>query len=313
MDLRQLRYFSKITELGSFTAAAAALHVSQPALGMQIKRLEDEVGLPLLRRHSRGVATTQAGELLLSHAGDILLRVETAQRALKALQSRRGGTYRVGMTPSIARALATTLLERCTDQFADIELHFIQGFSARLAELVLEGQLDFAFSHRDLSSDIWDSQPLFVEDSYIFGGHRLFAHLPDPVSMQHVARLPLVLDSRGVYTKRRLDEVAEDWTEGWDVLEVESINILRDMVGRGNRCALSPFALFSEEVRQGALDVRRVGEPRLSRQINLVCRRDVLMSPSERDVHGLIRQLVQETVANGVLRWQPAGGVAAKV
>ena len=79
MDIRQLRYFSAIAEAGSFTKAAERVRIAQPALGLQIKKLEEELGTVLLVRHSRGVQVTEAGALLLRHAGSILQLVEDAR------------------------------------------------------------------------------------------------------------------------------------------------------------------------------------------------------------------------------------------
>ncbi|HTI88742.1 MAG TPA: LysR family transcriptional regulator, partial [Alphaproteobacteria bacterium] len=78
MTLRQLHYFLRILELKSFSKAAANLHIAQPALGLQIRKLEDELGVPLLNRHSRGVTPTEAGLILREHAQTVLRQVERA-------------------------------------------------------------------------------------------------------------------------------------------------------------------------------------------------------------------------------------------
>ena len=78
MDIRQLRYFVSAVDVGSVTNAAHQLNISQPALGLQIRKLEDELGSPLLTRHSRGVSLTPAGEKLYEHATLILRQTERA-------------------------------------------------------------------------------------------------------------------------------------------------------------------------------------------------------------------------------------------
>lgn len=315
MYFRQLRYFAEVADLGSFTAAARTLHVSQPALGIQIKKLEDELGVVLLKRHSRGVSTTPAGDVLLSHAREILQRLDTARQSLQRFRDGRGGTFRVGVTPSVGRALATAMLERCADRLHDVELQIIQGFSDPLATNMLEGKLDFAFSHRDLTGETWAGIPLFVEEPHIFGRAELLRGLPDPILFSDLARLPLVVDSRSAHTRQRLSGIARDWRISLsDVVEIDAINILREMVAKGNRCALSPFALFADELREGRLDVRRLDEPRLARTLYLNCRRVENMSAAERNVREIIRALVDEHIASGRLRWLALGlGAAAAI
>src|SRR5438128_1124426 len=110
MDFRQLRYFLAVMDAGSFTAAAARLHVSQPALGYQVKQLEARYGAPLLERHSRGVAPTPAGALLAAHGRRILAEVEAAEAALGALKGEAPGSVSLGVTPTPGRALAPGLV-----------------------------------------------------------------------------------------------------------------------------------------------------------------------------------------------------------
>ena len=94
MELRQLRYFAKVVETGSFTAAAEMLHVSQPALGMQIRKLEDELGTKLLHRHSRGIAPTEAGRLIAHHAEAMIAHAARARQEVRADERRRAAIAR---------------------------------------------------------------------------------------------------------------------------------------------------------------------------------------------------------------------------
>ncbi|HXK54194.1 MAG TPA: LysR family transcriptional regulator, partial [Hyphomicrobiales bacterium] len=197
MDFRQLRYFARVAELGSFTAAAEDLHVSQPALGMQVKKLEEDIGAPLLARHSRGAVTTPAGAALLTHALDILQRLESARQAVRRYGENTAATFRVGVTPSIGRALAIGILERATDHLSPVELLIVQAFGEGLADQMLQGKLDFAFTHRDLSDRTWVAIPLIIDNPHIFGHPDVIERLPDPITFAVAAGLPLVLDGRG--------------------------------------------------------------------------------------------------------------------
>ena len=91
MELRQLKYFISVANHGSFTAAAEELHVSQPALGTQVKKLEEELNVNLFDRNFHGVELTQAGSRFLSHAKDILEKIDFASHDISEFQGKVEG------------------------------------------------------------------------------------------------------------------------------------------------------------------------------------------------------------------------------
>ena len=101
MNLRQLRYFAKVIEVGNMTRAASELHVAQPALGMQIRQLEEDLGVALLVRHSRGVDATPAGAVMHRRALAILSLVEDARREVIATGGSESESVRLGLTPAL--------------------------------------------------------------------------------------------------------------------------------------------------------------------------------------------------------------------
>jgi len=306
MDLRQLRYFARVAELGSFTAAAGRLNVSQPALGMQIKKLEDELGVVLLQRHSRGVSTTPAGKLLLGHANDIFDRFDRALQALKQHRDGKGATIRIGVTPAVGRVLATTLLEHFTDAIPGVEVVFVQGFGEQLPELVRADKLDITFSDQDLTNTRWLGVPLYIEEFHLVGSPNLLKDKPDTMQFVDVVRLPLVIDSRSTRSRDFMNHVGERYgVTLQDVAVTESINIRREMVTRGGRCTISPYALFADELREGRLACRHIDEPWVKRAIYLNFRRNQNGNSVENDVREIIMNLVSERVASGEYRWIP--------
>jgi LysR family transcriptional regulator, nitrogen assimilation regulatory protein len=145
MENRQLLYFTRIVELGSFTKAAAALRIAQPSLGQQIRNLEEELGTALLVRHSRGVRPTEAGALLYQHASRILEDVRQAKEAVLALSSRPIGNVTIGMTPGISDLFAAKLVESCNRDYPAIRLNIEQDLSVRLVRRILsDNTLAFA-------------------------------------------------------------------------------------------------------------------------------------------------------------------------
>ena len=100
MDVRQLRYFVEVVQAKSFTKAAERVRVAQPALGFQVRKLEEELGSKLLVRHSRGVRTTEAGDALLKHAHAILRQIELAKQEVIDLAGPPRGPLALGVTPT---------------------------------------------------------------------------------------------------------------------------------------------------------------------------------------------------------------------
>src|SRR5262245_45274960 len=107
MNLRQLKYFVGVVEAGNMTRAAEQLHVAQTALGMQIRQLEEDLGVALLVRHSRGVEPTKAGSLLHTRAISILKEVEEARKDVRACEREDSEAIRLGITPALMLVCGT--------------------------------------------------------------------------------------------------------------------------------------------------------------------------------------------------------------
>ncbi len=124
MELRHMRYFVAVAEALSFRQASKQLHVSQPSLSVQIKQLEDELGVPLFRRSKRRVEITRAGEIFLSAAREILLKTKQASTAALHAESGEVGTIRLGFIPTASFHILPRLLEkiRSTLPLVNVEL-----------------------------------------------------------------------------------------------------------------------------------------------------------------------------------------------
>jgi DNA-binding transcriptional LysR family regulator len=144
MELRHLRYFVAVAELGSFSRAATRLFIAQPPLSTQVKQLEEEVGTPLLVRHPRGVRPTAAGTLFLQEAKDVLARVDNAKRI--ARQHESGGFLRVGYVPSAGHIVLPSLLRRLRAANAKVEIDVAEMITARQIEALHDGEVDVCYA-----------------------------------------------------------------------------------------------------------------------------------------------------------------------
>eukprot|EP01031_Cornospumella_fuschlensis_P052684 gene52684-64379_t len=142
MDLKQLEYFVRVAELGSFTRASIALDIAQPALSRQIRLLEVELHQSLLTRNGRGALPTEAGNLLLKHGRGILHQVEVAREELGAVRGALAGRVSIGLPPSLSRLITVPLTRAFRQQLPQAHLTLTEGFSVVMYEGLRGGNLD---------------------------------------------------------------------------------------------------------------------------------------------------------------------------
>lgn len=304
MDLRQLRYFLAIAEAGSFTAAARRLHVSQPALGYQVKQLEERHGLALLERHSRGVALTPAGAILADHARRIFAEVEAAEGALAALRAAPAAALTLGVAPTPGRALAPDLVAASASG-AKARLALREGLSDELARAVSAGELDAALCYDPLGTERLEAIPLYTEDLYLVGSPGVVGGSGD-IDFAEVSRLLLVVDGRFQAGRRLIEAAAREKGLRLDMIEAEAVTVKRELLVRHGRCSIVPLGLFFEEIRAGQLVARRVVSPTIGRTLVLLLRRG-LDPLRARALEQALRPLVAERIASGELAWRTPG------
>jgi LysR family hca operon transcriptional activator len=166
MELRHLRYFIAVAETGSLTVAAKRLHTSQPSLSRQIRDLEDQVRVELLRRGARGVELTAAGKAFLDHARLALMQVDAAvEAACKAAQPARK-MFAIGFQTGHEVNWLPQVMHVLRDELKNIEVRVSSDYSPDLAEALARGRLDLAFLRvepgYDLEYQVVDREPLIV-------------------------------------------------------------------------------------------------------------------------------------------------------
>ncbi|MDQ3809635.1 MAG: LysR family transcriptional regulator, partial [Chloroflexota bacterium] len=144
MEVHQLAYFESVSRHLHFTRAAEELHVAQPSVSQQIRKLEHELGTPLFHRMKRHVALTEAGALFLRHARAILQQMEEARVEVQELSGLRKGRLAVGAPPSVGTHLFPRALAAFSRQHPGIALTFREGGSRTLLQLLEDGELDLA-------------------------------------------------------------------------------------------------------------------------------------------------------------------------
>ena len=152
MELRHLRYFVAVAELGSVSRAAERLFIAQPPLSTQIKQLEDEVGVKLLVRYPRGVRLTDAGSAFLIEAKDLIARSERAKRSARHANSALGGVVRIGYVPSAGHSALPRLLSKIRQVRRDAEIDVHEMITPQQIQALCTGEIDVGLARAPVNS-----------------------------------------------------------------------------------------------------------------------------------------------------------------
>ncbi len=299
MDIRQLRTFVHVAELGSFSKAADRLHIAQPALSRQIRLLEAELKTDLLVRHGRGVTLTGAGAVFLDRAAGILRQIEQARADIAAEAGEVTGQVSFGMPPSVGFVLAGPLAEDFRRTCPKVRLKIIEGVGAYVHEWMLGGRLDVGVLYQPGPSRHLETTPLWREDLYLFADAGAGLDPSRPVPLAALARHPLILPSPGHGLRGLLERHAARHDVALQVeIEADSTRIQKELAARGLGYSVLPFASVAAEVRDGRLSAAPITAP-------VIPRRVVLAYPADRPVSRAARLLGERLVA--VVRGMLAG------
>jgi LysR family transcriptional regulator, hydrogen peroxide-inducible genes activator len=282
VTLRQLRYFDALARHGHFGRAAEACAVSQPALSMQIKEMEQALGGVLLERSARQVALTKFGEELLQRARDILRSVDELGDFARASQDRLAGRLRVGMIPTIAPYLLPKVIENLARMHPELDIHVRETLTQKLIKEVAEGRLDTAIVALPVSEPSLTEVALFTENFLLV---RPGEDEGTPVPSREMLREMklLLLEEGHCFRDQALSFCNMRSSPPREVLDASSLSTLVQMVGAGIGVTLIPEMAVPVETRSAPVSVARFRNPQPSRTIGMVWRRT---SP-------LARQLLQ--------------------
>ena len=184
MEIHQLRYFVEVVRIGNFTRAAERCHVTQPTLSHQIKKLEDELGEPLLQRRKKGVAPTPFGQRFLGRATAVLRELSEATAEASAFRSEVQGVLRLGAIPTVAPYLLPPLLRAARDAFPALRFTVSEEPTEVLLQQMRRGDLDAALVSPPMQgAEEWGLAPLLEDE--------LLATLPSGHPLAQASTVPL--------------------------------------------------------------------------------------------------------------------------
>jgi LysR family nitrogen assimilation transcriptional regulator len=299
VTLRQLQYFARIVELGNITRAAEQLHVAQPALGLQIRQLEEELGVRLLSRHSRGVSPTRAGRLLYERACDVLRLLEETGREVTALGRHEREGIVLGLTNGFANIVGRDLVLQARRDLPGVELSLVEERSVILVDALERHEIDIALAYEVHERPGLLRIPLLEEETLFVAAPQLVPRPPprrrtkgssarsakpagkaagtsghtldEPMEFADLARYPLVMPGPRDGVRQQVLATAKRLALDLDViLDVSSVSMMKNMVARGDATAVMPYGNVFDEIAAGRIVGRRIANPPLKRTLYLV-------------------------------------------
>ena len=308
MDMRRLAFrfefarlavFIAVCEAGSISAAARRIGVAQPALSASIRRLEEDFGRALLERRPRGVVPTDAGNILLRGAYEIVGLARSTEASVQAIGAQPHGEVSIGLPPSAAAVLTLPLLTRLSQRLPGVAVRFVEALSGYLQDWVDAGELDLALAFDLPGSARIVSKPVLRENLMLIGRSDLAQALPSPFPLRDLPNLPLITSSGRHGIRRMLDEYLATLGLAPRVrYEIDAGHQLVRMVVSGEGYGFFAMSAFAEAL---ALEqVRAVAtEPTFSREVCVIRHRERAHDELVSLVQVELEQLMQTLVAEG--------------
>lgn len=277
----------RVAELGSFTRAAVALNVAQPALSRQIRLLEVELRQNLLTRNGRGALPTEAGKLLLEHGRGILNQVALAKESLSAGRGSLAGRVSIGLPPSLSKLITVPLTRALRAVLPKAQITLTEGFSVLMLEGLRAGSLDMAVLYNPDASPELEMQTLHEEQLVLISPSGTpgsasgsasgstpgsGSSAPRAISLHQVAALPLILPSRPNAFRLLIDtEMGALSLRPQVEMEVDGLNAILSLVAEGLGHAVLPAYTLSNFENTAPFAVRKIHSPQIASRLELVC------------------------------------------
>lgn len=267
MELRHLRQFICVARCGSLHHASEILHIAQPAISRTIKALEDEVGLPLFSRHSRGMSLTPAGEALYIEAEEILQRAAALRSRIHKQAAGRMVHVSIGAPPALAPHLFVPVAKSLALTHPQTSLSFVEGVGHKLLARMIENKLDIAILGQQTRTDRVESRYLFSEATVLIepaGGEQ------GALTLLELQERPLILATKA---ENELSWIERQISESGTTLDltlryrVESPQVALDLVRAGLGHAVLPASGILGLQGDDSLSIRPLRDLHLPRHL----------------------------------------------
>jgi LysR family cyn operon transcriptional activator len=280
MLARHIQYFLAVAEHLSFTKAAAALHVSQPALSQQVRQLEESLGAQLFDRSGRTTRLTDAGDVYLLYARRAYQQLQEAKRAIHDVSDLSRGSLRVAVTPTFTTYLVGPLIEAFHFRYPKITINLKEISQERIEELLLAGELDVGIAFDEIHAPDIEAIPLLNETLALVMNRRHRLAEEHSITSHGLSAESLVLLSTEFATREQIDRYCRKYEIRPKVqMEANALGAVIEIVRRTNLSTLLParIALAHDDLVAITLEPER-----LERRAVLMRRKDAFLSAAVR-------------------------------
>lgn len=289
VTMKHLRYFDALSRTGHFGRAAEACAISQPALSVQIRELEELIGAPLVERGGRRIRLTGLGEEFADRARTILRAVDELEELGRSAHGPMAGRLRLGVIPTVAPYLLPDVIKTLTRLYPKMDPHPREAITQRLVEDLTEARLDAAIVALPISEPSLEEVALFDEE-FVLVRPLEDAGKPVPSSDKlHEMRL-LLLEEGHCFRDQALAVCNIGASSTRELMQGSSLSTLVQMVGVGIGVTLIPQMAVYAETRSSSVCVSRLARPRPSRRIGMVWRKTNPLSAQFALIGDIVRE-----------------------
>ena len=296
MEIRQLKAFLAIAEAKTFTAGARRVNVTQAAISMQIRQLEEEVGLPLFTRTPRRVILTEAGEYLLERARKILREHDSALAEIAEVAGAEYGRLRIGTaSATFAMQQLPVIMQLLKEKFPNSELSVASGTSQRLVDKIMHGETDVAFISLPVDNANISTESLFSDEIVAIAHPKHPLAKEKYISAATLAGEKLILGERGGNTRRMIDEFFQAANVRPNItMELSRQEAVNQMVECGLGVGMAGAKSVAREIRDGKLISWLIEGAEIKWELGLARLRGGHFSPIAKEFTRLCRENFNE-------------------
>jgi DNA-binding transcriptional LysR family regulator len=283
LDPRQLRAFLAIVRCGSLGLAARSLHITQPALSRIVRRLEDQLGVPLFERRTTGMELTAFGQALLPHATVLSEEAAVALEQIKSLRGLGHGTLRVGAIASVAITVLPTVLERMLTRWPKLNVQITEGVEDVLEVALTHNTIDVAIGGKLNESP----EILRVAEAPFTDRHSVISAANHPLqkrkalTLRDVLNVPWVMPPADAEPRRQFNALMAKLgaVPPQVAVETRSTSVIKAMVAQTGYLGWLPEPLFAAERDAGLIRPLPLKELSSQRKFFVYRRRRSVMPP----------------------------------
>lgn len=289
ITLRKLRYFEALSQTGHFGRAAEVCAVSQPALSVQIKELEEMLGTPLFERGPRRVRLTRFGQSFLARSREILRAVDDLEDLARTAQGRLVGQLRIGVIPTIAPYLLPTIIKNLSQTYDGADIHVRETQTSNLLRELADGRIDTAIVALPISDPAFAEVALF-DENFVLVRPECDAGLPVP-NRQMLREMRLLLLEEGhCFRDQALSFCKLPSGPPSEMLDGSSLATLVQMVGAGIGVTLIPEMAVPVETSSAPVAISHFADPQPARTIGMIWRKKSPLDSVFRDISEIVRK-----------------------